>query len=214
MVGFKARGSRLITGNQSGQNGLVLFGNDMREDPFVEEAQRAGARSLKPPLLIRRGVSLLYQVAVNNRLELVVDPKKPVRGRSAFQTDLCVFEAISDETEIPRVVMEFKKGVSTHDVLTYSTKARKHKQVYPYLRYGLVIGSGETVPGRFFTHNEALDFCVAAALFRNRVGELFASLLEKEIAASRRLERIIFGEELIHVFREEVVIESDGAKAS
>ena len=32
--------------------------------------------------------------------------------------------------------MEFKQGLSTHDVLTYSAKATRHKQVYPYLRYG------------------------------------------------------------------------------
>ena len=32
--------------------------------------------------------------------------------------------------KIPRVVMEFKQGLSTHDVLTYSAKATRHKQVY------------------------------------------------------------------------------------
>ena len=62
--------------------------------------------------------------------------------------------------------MEFKTDITTHDVLTYSTKARKHKQVYPYLRYGLVIGSVERIPRRFFTHNEGLDFCVAAAVYK------------------------------------------------
>jgi hypothetical protein len=185
----------------------------MAEDAFVEEALSAAGEILAEPLLIRRGAALLYQVTVNNQLELVIDPKKPVRGQSAFQTDLCIFEKVSNGVEIPRVVMEFKPGLSTHDVLTYSTKARKHKQVYPYLRYGLIIGDEETIPGRFFTHNEALDFCVAAATFKgSRVHELFASLLRQEIAASRRLEQIMFGKELVHVFREEILFESGGSK--
>jgi len=181
------------------------------EDVFVDEAMSAAGEILKPPLIIRRGAALLYQVTVNNRLELTVNPKKPMRGQSAFQTDLCVFEKLADGAEIPRVVMEFKPNLSTHDVLTYSTKARKHKQVYPYLRYGLVVGNIPAIPGRFFTHNEGLDFCVAAAQHKGeRIHELFASLLTKEVAASRRLEKIIFGRESVYVFREEVLFESAG----
>lgn len=185
----------------------------MAEDIFVEEALSAASEILADPLVIRRGAALLYQVTVNNQLELVVDPKKPTRGQSAFQTDLCVFEKVSNGAEIPRVVLEFKQGLSTHDVLTYSTKARKHKQVYPYLRYGLIIGDEQNIPGRFFTHNEALDFCVAAGTFKkSRVHELLASLLRQEVAASRRLEQIIFGKETVHMFREEVLFESGGSK--
>jgi hypothetical protein len=141
----------------------------MREDEFVDDALKAVNEILKPPLVIRRGASLLYQVIVNNKLRVVVDPRNPMRGQSAFQTDLCVFEKITDNDnkaiEIPRVVMEFKMHISTHDVLTYSAKARKHKQVYPYLRYGFVSSGEASVPGRFFIHNEALDFCVAAKSF-------------------------------------------------
>lgn len=44
--------------------------------------------------------------------------RKPRRGASAFQTDLCVFEDKSEEVTIPRVVIEFKTHISTHDVLT------------------------------------------------------------------------------------------------
>jgi hypothetical protein len=186
----------------------------MAEDPFVEEALHAAGKVLDEPLLVRRGAALLYQVTVNNRLELVVDPKKPTRGQSAFQTDLCIFEKVSGGAEIPRVVMEFKPGITTHDVLTYSTKARKHKQVYPYLRYGLVVGNIKSIPGRFFTHNEGLDFCVAAALHKQkRLHALFASLLEQEVAASRRLEQIIFGKESVYVFRQEVVFENNGKQS-
>ena len=185
----------------------------MKEDPFVEEALNAANEILAEPLHVKRGASLLYQVTVNNRLELTVDPRSPTRGRSAFQTDLCVFERVTDKTDIPRVVLEFKSRLTTHDVLTYSTKARKHKQVYPYLRYGLIIGNENKIPGRFFTHNEALDFCVASGTFKKkRIHELISSLLRQEVEASRRLEQIIYGTGSVHLYREDIVVKSGGSK--
>jgi len=179
-----------------------------REDPFVATAMAAAEEVLAPPLSIQRGAALLYQVTVDNHLKIKVDPKKPMRGQSAFQTDLCVFETLDDETKIPRVVLEFKPGLSTHDVLIYSAKARKHKQIYPYLRYGLVIGNEAKVPGKFFTHNEALDFCVASASYKaNRLHEIIARLLRAEVQASRYLEKVAFGVTPVHVYRTDVVLD-------
>ena len=97
------------------------------ESEFVEVAKKVAEAILPSPLLVRRGAALLYQVTVDNQLSQTVNVKRPVRGNSAFQTDLCVFEQKSEDVSIPRVVMEFKTGISTHDVLTYSTKATKHK---------------------------------------------------------------------------------------
>jgi len=179
----------------------------MPEDQFVAEALAVAQKILKPPFFVRRGTVLLYQVTINNRLELTVTPKTPVRGQSAFQTDLCVLEEVSDGTLIPRVVIEFKKGITTHDVLTYSAKARKHKQVYPYLRYGILGSQERVVPGRVFVHNEALDFCIAAAaLDVNRFRRTLAALLRDEIKASKRLESMAFDKVSAHVFRNEVVL--------
>ena len=59
------------------------------------------------------------------------------------------------------MVLEFKNKVTPHDVLIYSAKARRHKQVYPYLRYGFVASEELYVPRRFFMHNDALDFFAA-----------------------------------------------------
>ncbi|HZZ95185.1 MAG TPA: hypothetical protein VFE23_21680 [Usitatibacter sp.] len=187
----------------------------MEEDPFVATAMEAAKEVLAPPLSIERGAALLYQVTVNNRLEIGVDPKKPVRGQSAFQTDLCVFETLDGDTKIPRVVLEFKPRISTHDVLSYSAKARKHKQIYPYVRYGIVIGSEEKVPGRFFTHNEALDFCVATATYKaHRLHEIIARLLRAEVQASRQLEKVAFGMAAVHVFRSDIVLDEGIGKVT
>ncbi len=173
----------------------------------------AAEEVLAAPLSIRRGAALLYQVTVDNRLEIKVKPKKPMRGYSAFQTDLCVFETVDAETAIPRVVLEFKPALSTHDVIVYSAKARRHKQIYPYLRYGLVVGNEVRVPGKFFTHNEALDFCVACATYKaNRLHEIIARLLKAEVQASRQLEKAIFGDAAIHVFRSDVIVDEGTGK--
>ena len=91
----------------------------MREDEFVGRVEKVTKRILPGGLIIRRGASLLYEVTVDHRLEIRVDPKKPSRGHAAFQTDLCVFEILSADLEIPRVVLELKPKLSTHDVPTF-----------------------------------------------------------------------------------------------
>jgi hypothetical protein len=137
-----------------------------------------------------------------------VNVKRPIRGSSAFQTDLCVFEKKSQEVTIPRIVMEFKTGISTHDVLIYNAKAKKHKQVYPYLRYGIVASHATEVPGRLFTHNESLDFCATVSgLSDNYLNDFFASLLKAEVKSSRPLEDIAFGSVSTRLFRTEIILQ-------
>jgi hypothetical protein len=179
------------------------------ESPFVEVAKQVAAKILQPPLYVQHGAALLYQVTVDNRLSLTVDVKHPTRGNSAFQTDLCIFEKKSEDVSIPRVVMEFKTSISTHDVLTYSAKATKHKQVYPYLRYGIVASALTSVPGRLFTHNESLDFCASVAgLADEALATFFAELLVAEVESSRRLEAIAFGAVKTRLFRTEIVLQA------
>ncbi len=60
--------------------------------------------------------------------------------RTEYQTDLLISDA-TEEAWTPRVVVECKLGrVSTHDALTYSTKASTLQHPPPYLRYGILIG--------------------------------------------------------------------------
>jgi hypothetical protein len=119
-----------------------------------------------------------------------------------------VFEDKTPDIAIPRVVIEFKTGITTHDVLTYSAKAVKHKQIYPYLRYGVLASSEKSIPGRVFTHNEGLDFFAAVAdLPEREFKSFFASLLQAEIESSKRLEAIAFGTVKTRLFRTEVQIE-------
>ncbi len=179
------------------------------ESPYVAVVLDIAEKILRPPLQVQRGAPLLYEIKVNNNLE-VMEPeriRKPTRGASAFQTDLCIFEERSPGVLIPRVVIEFKTRITTHDVLTYSAKVIKHKQIYPYLRYGILDSGEKTVPGRVFTHNEGLDFFASVAVLEGTSLKAFlASLLSSEVASSRCLEDIAFGKVKTRLFQTEVQV--------
>ena len=109
---------------------------------------------------IKTGENLVYKVIINENLQFEPnEPGNPRRGSYAFQTDLLI---IQKDIKLPLVVIETKYGgFSTHDVLTYSTKAQKHKEIYPYLRYGLVVGGTNKITNKFFIHNIGFDFAIA-----------------------------------------------------
>ncbi len=81
--------------------------------------------------MVEVGAALLYQVTVDNSLAITVDPANPKRGQSAFETDLAVFDERREDVRLPRRVIEFKVRLTTHDILTYSTKAQKHSRYTP-----------------------------------------------------------------------------------
>lgn len=122
------------------------------------------------------------------------DAKKP--RRPGYQTDLLICDHDAEKTWwVPRVVIECKvKGVTTHDALTYSAKAATHKQVHPYLRYGIVIGDyGTAVPARLVRHGAHFDFMTIWRGPEPRASEWveLVGVLKMEIDASRKLERLL-----------------------
>ena len=182
-----------------------------KESEFVSQAQDLVKTGLgnQQTLEVRRGAPLLYQVTVDNKLNVMSSDKvrNPKRGDSAFQTDLCVFEITPSDVWLPRVVLEFKTSVSTHDVLTYSTKAAKHKQIYPYLRYGMIAEKESQVPGRFFTHNEGMDFFLSLdGLSLSEKNDALMGLVRQELAASKALEDVAFGSRCTRLYRTEIVL--------
>jgi hypothetical protein len=190
-----------------------------KESVFVEIAMSAANEVLASDLEIRRGEALYYQITIDEKLDVTVNPQKPMRGQAAFQTDLCVFEkreVSGRKLNLPRVVLEMKDRLTTHDVLTYSTKAKRHKQVYPYLRYGLIVANEAAIPKRFFRHNDALDFCAAVAgCDSGALRQLLKDLIAREVEASRQLERIAFGPANARVFRYDLsIVPSKDAAAS
>lgn len=114
---------------------------------------------------------------------------------TSFETDMVVYEKNKGKI-VPRVIVESKVGtVSTHDAITYSHKAMYHKNVIPFVRYGIMLGARETypLPGRLFRHGTNFDFLFSFVDYEPSVKEemFFVTMLKKEIEHSRRIEEIL-----------------------
>lgn len=86
--------------------------------------------------------------------------------------------------------------ITTHDAITYSQKAATHKQIHPYLRYGIMVGNRKKypLPGRLFRHGAHFDFMLSWIGNEPTENELtiLVAVIEDEIEASQRLEEIIY----------------------
>ena len=115
-----------------------------------------------------------------------------------YETDLLVTESAEEGIWKPRVIIEakYRGSITTHDAITYSHKAFTHRQVHPYLRYGILVGERKhhPLPGRLFRHGTQFDFMlswIATEPARAEMDDL-VEVLTKEVAASRIMEGIIF----------------------
>ena len=80
----------------------------MKESTFVDTFEAAATEVLGNKAVVKRKSNLLYQLTLNQALEVnIKDVKSPKRGSSAFQTDLCICEHTGG-VDFPRVVIEFK----------------------------------------------------------------------------------------------------------
>jgi hypothetical protein len=119
------------------------------------------------------------------------DPQT-ISHSARYATDLLIYdERLDGSGWVPRVIIECKRGqVTTHDALTYSTKASTHKHVHPYLRYGIVIGDlRKPLPPRLVRHGAYFDFMTvwdSADPPPTAWDELFG-VLALEVQASRDL---------------------------
>ena len=112
-----------------------------------------------------------------------------------FETDMIVYEKIDDKI-IPGVIIESKvETVTTHDAITYSHKASYHKNVIPFVRYGIMCGNreGYPLPGRLFRHGTNFDFLFSFIGYEpsKQEKEVFVEMLRKEVQYSRQFEEIL-----------------------
>ncbi|HRJ29755.1 MAG TPA: hypothetical protein PLG85_08295 [Cyclobacteriaceae bacterium] len=179
----------------------------MKESTFVKVFEDAAKNAFGDEIIVKRSSALLYELLLDQNLEVSVkDTKNPKRGYSAFQTDICIYER-KNRIEYPRVVIEFKTKITSHDIITYSSKAGKHKLIYPGLRYGILASEIDFIPDRFFVHNENIDFFIAAKKYKtgDQLENLIQELVKTEIQASRTMEAINFGGEKFDYFRTDIV---------
>lgn len=182
----------------------------MEESSFVSIFENISKNIPDKTLIVERKANLFYEIYLDTNLKVNnAEFNSPKRGNSAFQTDICIFEN-RENMKIPRIAIEFKTRLTTHDVLTYSAKAGKHKNVYPYLRYGLIASDLNYIPGRFFTHNEHIDFIIAANNYKNKdkLSNLIGKLIKRELEISKTLEQIQFENKKYDYFQSNIIFKN------
>ena len=165
----------------------------MNEKEFVEKIREVLSEKLSG-YTITSGEYLIYKVIIDNGEYYPKIPANPRKAHYSFQTDLLVKENI-----IPLVVIEVKYiRLFTDQILTYSSKALMHKSIYPYLRYGLLIGGKKDVPTRFFTHNVGFDFAFAMRNFETI--DLLPLIIKEQIENAKELLKILKREKKVNIF--------------
>lgn len=151
--------------------------------------------------------SLLYAISFDDEGELQLGQNsalEPTRGGgTGFEQDLLLFERASGgkaaTSIIPRVSVELKVGgVTTHDSIVYSEKARRIRAIYPFVRYGLILGGLDHIPGRTLRLGTEFDFIVAmpTPIRKATLGRL-GKLLRLELRLSRKLTAILRGRDKV-----------------
>jgi len=140
-----------------------------------------------------------------------VDSGAPVRGGGkGFEQDLLIWKPAkkADTSMIPRVSVELKLGhVSTHDAIVYSEKARRLRAIYPYARFGLLLGGLTAIPGRVLRLGHEFDFiCTLQVPFVRKEIAAIRTILIKEAAVSRKLAAMLEKETRLQLLHRKLVL--------
>ena len=151
-----------------------------------------------PKFRVESGKRLIYANEIREYGEL-----QPNYKDMKYETDILLYQETKSGGWIPRVVIETKiKSINTHDSITYSQKSDTHKQVHPYLRYGIFLGNrgNKALPGRLIRHGAHFDFMLCWKHFRSDAEEWkqLTNILRQEITASKKLEKLIFDSRKSH----------------
>jgi hypothetical protein len=176
----------------------------MNEREWVEDIKKVISENLSRNIKVDTQKKLaytneIYQYSSNFEPSLS-SSQKDQKNPNKFETDLLIYEQ-KGKIIIPRVVIEAKwKTISTHDAITYNHKAQCHKNITPFLRYGIILGNRvnknnaekKLLPWRLFKHGSDFDFMVSfhKEKLTEKEKESFIKLLKREISYSRRLEEI------------------------
>ena len=140
--------------------------------------------------------SLLYALSIDSdgkvRMGVDTDSGEPIRGGGkGFEQDLLIWKPTkkADTSMIPRVSVELKLGrVTTHDAIVYSEKARRLRAIYPYARFGLILGGLPCIPGRVLRLGHEFDFiCTLQVPFVRKEIKAIRAILIKEAEVSGKL---------------------------
>lgn|SRR5699024_297528 len=157
--------------------------------PKLEESMRA----FNDKLRATDSFKLPYSSEILNYSDDEPDQQNLIK----YETDILIYEKLEEDRWKPRIIIEAKiNSITTHDAITYSQKAQTHKNVHPYLHYGILIGNRKhyPLPGRLFRHGEHFDFMLSWKEYnaQNEEWNALIEILKSEFEASVALDEIIF----------------------
>lgn len=138
---------------------------------------------------LEQGSKLIYAYEITE-YKGTDSPKKPEPKR--YETDILISEYRNGNLYKPRVVIEVKKQINTHEAIAYNQKAMNHKLTHPYLRYGILIRESKGIPGRLSYHGNSFDFIFSWSDYNPKNNELkdFVDLIKKELKNSEDIETL------------------------
>ncbi len=171
-------------------------------------------RSSFPGQEIETGISIFYSLYIDEDGNIPIkqnEKGEPIRGRgTGFEQDILLYERVTGQTSIvPRVAVEVKfGGVTTHDAIVYSEKARKLRNGYPYLRYGFLIGDMLSLPARLLRMGTDFDFIlrISNPPLPEEQAQLIA-ILKEENETSQKLGMIFSRQVSVQLLRRKISIE-------
>jgi hypothetical protein len=100
-------------------------------------------------------------------------------------TGLDAARIVGDGGEVPsdiRVLPRGGAGAQEHptEEEQRDPKRGRHKEIYPYLRYGFVLGGRKPLTNKFFTHNQGFDFAMFVLHLRTD-GENLVRMIKRKI---------------------------------
>jgi hypothetical protein len=163
----------------------------MKETIWASQIARRLAKHFQK-FRVEAGKRLIYANEIREYGET-----QPAYKDMKYETDILIYQETKSGGWIPRVVIETKiNSITTHGAIIYSQKSATHKQVHPYLRYGIFLGNrgDNALPGRLFRHGAHFDFMLSWKRYRPTEPEWKAltSIVRQEITASKNLEKLIF----------------------
>ena len=141
-----------------------------------------------------------YEVSCFNKIPYLVyledyeDEEEKVKYRK-YEVDLVIKEK-RGKNLVPRIIIKSKyKTSSTHDVITYSNKAKAHKELYNDLKYGFMVGNSneKSIKSRLLSHgnNFYFMFIFGDDMPNDNEWNLFVNVIKKNLDSADRFESII-----------------------
>ena len=156
--------------------------------------------------------SVLYNIFFDDNGHLCLNLNKknePKRGSGqGFEQDIIIFERHEELFQmstsiIPRVIAEVKyESITTHEIV-YTEKSQLIRKIYPYVRYGLILGGINKIPGRVLRLGSNFDYIICVKV--NDMKEA-KNIFDEELNTSRQLSDALFKNMKIKSIRRELKI--------